>query len=215
MADWPRVDGHAAGQHYKGLAQKFSGEYEVWRGIKSRCHTPSHRSWKNYGGRGIQVFEGWRENFAAFLEHIGPRPSRKHTLDRIDNDRGYEPGNVRWATRREQARNTRLNHRITVGSLTLTIAEWAERSGLMASRISDRIRQGWDPADAVTIPADPNLARHSCPDCPGPKLVARLEAAAEMAAWLRKMLTPGGVPERLLIEVLTRWDAAAESGEGR
>lgn len=83
--------------------------YETWHAMMARCNNPNARSFKNYGGRGITVWEPWQDA-AAFIEWVeqtlGPRPAG-HTLDRIDNDNGYEPGNVRWATHSEQARNRR------------------------------------------------------------------------------------------------------------
>jgi hypothetical protein len=71
--------------------------------MKTRCTNDKLRLWHRYGGRGIKVYELWLNDFEAFFQHIGPRPSPKHSVDRIDNDRGYEPGNVRWATVKEQA----------------------------------------------------------------------------------------------------------------
>src|SRR5690242_5139567 len=80
-------------------AGSVTPEYSVWKAIRARCHNPSHGSFERYGGRGISVCEEWRDSFAAFRDHIGPRPSAAHQIDRIDNSRGYEPGNVRWVTR--------------------------------------------------------------------------------------------------------------------
>lgn len=83
----------------------YTCEYRIYKSIVQRCTNPKLPYWKNYGGRGIRIYEPWRKSFQAFFEYVGPRPSKHHSLDRIDNDRGYEPGNVRWATRMQQARN--------------------------------------------------------------------------------------------------------------
>lgn len=82
-------------------------EYKCWQQLKARCLNPNHRAYPDYGGRGITVHESWGDDFMAFLEHVGQRPSPKHSLDRIDNDRGYEPGNVRWVTEGRQNTNRR------------------------------------------------------------------------------------------------------------
>jgi hypothetical protein len=81
-------------------------EYRSWANAKQRATNPSNRAYPEYGGRGIGMAVEWLNDFRSFLAHIGPRPEGT-SLDRIDNDRGYEPGNVRWATRGEQARNRR------------------------------------------------------------------------------------------------------------
>jgi hypothetical protein len=73
--------------------------------MRKRCGYRGYRGFHRYGGRGIRVHAAWQDDFQAFFEHVGPRPSPKHTLDRIRNNEGYEPGNVRWATRKDQARN--------------------------------------------------------------------------------------------------------------
>lgn len=82
-------------------------EYGIWVSMRQRCKNPNNRAYAEYGGRGICVFEGWDRSFEAFYRYIGPRPSASHSLDRIDNDRGYEPGNVRWAGKSQQASNRR------------------------------------------------------------------------------------------------------------
>lgn len=82
-------------------------EFRAWSSMLSRCHRPANQNYAHYGGRGIKVCAEWSASFEAFYEHIGPRPSTAHSLDRIDVDGNYEPGNVRWATIKEQRHNRR------------------------------------------------------------------------------------------------------------
>lgn len=100
-----RTRGHRA--IARSLGGGRSPEYAAWNAMLQRCHNPKNRSFKNYGARGITVCERWRESFDAFLADVGPRPSPDLSLDREHNDCGYEPGNVRWATRFEQRANRR------------------------------------------------------------------------------------------------------------
>lgn len=131
--------------------------YGVWSSILSRCYLKTNRAYRNYGGRGVTVCDRWRESFAAFREDVGPRPSPAHSIDRIDNDKGYEPGNVRWATRKEQSRNRRSNHPITHDGQTLLLVEWAEKTGISVHLIRARIyRLGWTVERALTTPVRPH-----------------------------------------------------------
>lgn len=82
-------------------------EYQAWVNMRARCAGGQPKSWRNYGGRGITVCEEWQDDFKAFLDHIGPRPDVGYEVDRIDNDDGYKPGNVRWATKAENNLNKR------------------------------------------------------------------------------------------------------------
>jgi hypothetical protein len=116
--------------------------------MRERCGRPTHPAWENYGGRGITVSERWG-SFENFFADMGERPSPKHELDRINNDGGYGPGNCRWATPKENNRNRRDNRFITLDGMTLTIAEWAERTGQRYDTIHHRMRRGQTEEQAI------------------------------------------------------------------
>lgn len=98
----------------------------------------------------------WRENFMEFFEHIGPRPTPYHSIDRIDNDGDYEPGNVRWATMLEQARNKHNNRVLTLDGESHCVCEWASIRGMSESRIRGRLSKGWTLRDALMTPIRPH-----------------------------------------------------------
>jgi hypothetical protein len=131
-------------------------ERSIFTIMKQRCHNPHHPKFHLYGGRGITVCEEWRGpgGFPRFLDHIGPRPSPKHSVDRIDNARGYEPGNVRWATQREQMRNTRINHVVTAFGRSQCLAAWCEETGLHYRVILRRLNSGWPAETALSTPSN-------------------------------------------------------------
>lgn len=131
-------------------------EYRVWTGMITRCHNARCKAFDRYGARGIAVCARWRESFAAFLADMGPRPSPRHSIDRIDNARGYEPGNCRWATVREQALNRRSNHMVTIGSETLPVGAWLDRYGVSRKLFDGRVRAGWTAVDTITRPVAAN-----------------------------------------------------------
>jgi len=130
-----------------------SPEYHSWIAMKDRCTNPSHRNFSNYGGRGVTICERWLSSFENFLADMGPRPSPSHSLDRYPNRDGhYEPGNCRWATDIDQARNRRTNRILVVDGRSMPIIAWAELSGLGYSTICERIRRGWPAERAVREP---------------------------------------------------------------
>lgn len=128
-------------------------EYIAWCGMKARCGNPADPSYKNYGGSGIIVSPQWSDSFETFLRNVWRRPSSKHSIDRYpNNDGNYEPGNVRWATRKEQCRNRRTNVKIEIGGVVKTMTEWAEMFGISNDTAGARIKNGWDAITAVTRP---------------------------------------------------------------
>ncbi len=127
-------------------------EYVCWQQMNSRCFNPRNRCFPRYGGRGVTVCDRWRHDFAAFLADMGPRPSPKHSIDRIDNSGPYSPENCRWATLTEQNRNKRTNRLLTFHGETLPLSAWAERLGMPENTIRNRLRRGWSDERTLTEP---------------------------------------------------------------
>lgn len=119
-----------------------TAEHKIWCRMICRCHTPSVPDYPRYGGRGIYVCDRWRNSFEAFLADMGPRPSPKHSVDRIDNDGPYSPENCRWATAKEQCRNTRRNRIVTYQGRQMSLAEAVELSGLNYGTVKWRLQNG-------------------------------------------------------------------------
>jgi hypothetical protein len=120
--------------------------------MKDRCFCKTNCNYKYYGARGITVHPEWVASFKSFYDHVGPRPSKYHSIDRIDNGGNYEPGNVRWATKKEQANNRRSSVVLTFNGEALTASQWSEKTGLPKYLISCRLRSGWTIEKALTKP---------------------------------------------------------------
>jgi hypothetical protein len=133
---------------------------QSWKNMLRRCFSPKSRDYARYGARGITVCDRWRESFEAFISDMGPRPSRLHSIDRIDNDGPYCPENCRWATKVEQASNRRTNQKITFRGETLTVHEWSRRTGLKAPALYWRLHAGWDAEKTLTTPAAPTYTHN-------------------------------------------------------
>lgn len=130
--------------------QKHTGtpEYRAWAHLKARCSNPNVHNYADYGGRGIR---NDYNDFAEFIADVGRRPSKSHSIDRIENDGHYSPGNCRWATRVEQATNNRRNKKITHRERTLTIAEWSRETGIDHATIWSRWKAGYTPEKILMI----------------------------------------------------------------
>lgn len=130
-------------------------EYAIWIGMKKRCYNKNDSNYKHYGGRGIVICERWQK-FANFFTDMGPRPTPTHSIDRIDNNKGYSPDNCRWATRSEQANNKSVNRRLEIRGQIKTRAEWAALAGICHRTLITRLRKGWTPEKAVFDPVQIN-----------------------------------------------------------
>lgn len=143
-----------------------SRTYRIWSGMKSRCQDPKNPKFPHYGGRGIEVCERWQA-FENFLADMGECPP-DHSIDRINNDGNYEPGNCRWANMRTQRLNSRQNRILIYNGVSLTVTEWAEKLGVDRNALFARLREGWTPRRAIETPftkkprieLTPNLETH-------------------------------------------------------
>lgn len=121
-----------------------------WDSMKQRCLNPKHKSYSDYGGRGVKVCKRWLESFENFLADMGEHPDGM-TLERDEVDGDYEPSNCRWATSKEQGNNRRNSRHITMGGKTMTIAQWAEELGMSRQALRHRINSNWTEEDILTM----------------------------------------------------------------
>ncbi len=140
-----------AKREYHGM--RWTPEYQAWLGMKQRCTNHKKREYKNYGGRGIKVCQDWLNSFQSFFDHIGLRPTEKHSIDRIDVNGNYEPGNIRWATQQEQIDNTTVVRMVTIGDKCQSIAAWGREMGLSLGQIQSRESRGWGINEAILTPS--------------------------------------------------------------
>ena len=126
---------------YKKNGFRVHPDYLVWQNMKSRCCNKNNTAYSRYGGRGIKLHPSWSASFSNFIADMGPRPEPRklHSIERIDNDGHYEPGNVRWATAKDQNRNTRRNHYIEFDGRRMSLAEYVEINGLKYQRELSRV----------------------------------------------------------------------------
>ena len=127
----------------------------IWYGMKRRCFDVRHPSYKNYGGRGITMSDEFLDiaKFCAYVkETIGERPTKKHSIDRIDNSKGYCPGNIRWSLPPDQSRNKRTNRIVVVNGNNMPLVDAAEYYGIKYNCVKSRLALGWSVEDALTRP---------------------------------------------------------------
>jgi len=132
----PRADNSLKHGHTR--TGRVSKEYRSWAHMINRCHCPTNQDYHRYGGKGIRVCDRWRRSFADFLADVGPAPSPKHSIDRIDSNGNYEPSNCRWATQIEQLRNR--SSTILVDGLSLR--EVCRERGIPHNTVYARLKAG-------------------------------------------------------------------------
>ena len=130
-------------RHPRAGDGKTPPEYKSWVGAKQRCFNTKHARYADYGGRGISMCPRWANSFLNFIRDMGPKPNPRATLERIDNDGDYEPGNCRWESYHQQTRNRRSNVMLTCNGVTLCLNDWAERVGIGRMTLTQRLRRGW------------------------------------------------------------------------
>jgi hypothetical protein len=135
-----------------GLSQ--TPEYQIYCGMVERCGSPKSKDWPRYGGRGIKVCDEWLASPEKFVNDMGPRPSKQHSIERINTDGPYSAANCTWATAKEQCNNKTNTRRIRAFGVNRPITEWAAINGLKASTIARRLdAYRWLPELAVSKPA--------------------------------------------------------------
>lgn len=194
-------------QHGHSPHRTKSAEYRSWTSMNTRCSNPNVGSWKNYGGRGIQVCDRWRD-FSMFLSDMGLR-SEGTSLDRINNDGNYEPGNCRWATTPEQRMNTSRSRILRHGGKAMALTMWSRITGLSARLISSRLDRGWSIDSALTTPKHSvSLTKIGSTQSVGHRRVELLISAhrALLSAQLRGVLS---ADELVVVAALDEFSAEA------
>lgn len=127
----------------------------IYYKMVSRCTNPENQDYHHYGGRGIKIYEEWihsRDSFALYIQSLDNYDNPDYTMDRIDNNGNYEPGNIKFSTRKEQSRNTRRNSILVLDGVSYTAVEFSEKFGLGQDYIKDRLRLGFTPEEILKIP---------------------------------------------------------------
>lgn len=164
--------------------------YRTWQNMKGRCYYPSSPSYKKYGAKGITVCSEWLNSFEAFYKDMGDPPTERHTIDRIDSEKGYYRENCRWATYIEQNNNLSNNHKISFQGKTMSVCRWQADRGFSQNSLHSRLVRGWPVAEALTTPL-----RHKL-DSP----VTYSGKTQKLAAWEAET----GIPRLVLYKRLKR-----------
>ena len=129
-----------------------SNEYSSWLHMRERCLNSQVPDYSEYGAKGITICSRWANDFSAFLKDMGEKPSKHHTLGRIDNSQGYTPSNVRWESPRQQNLNKKNNRLVKINGVTKPLTEWCEIYARSRKTVYTRCRRGWKLEEAITTP---------------------------------------------------------------
>ncbi len=187
--------------------------YSCWRQVLGRCRVPSNRHYWRYGAKGIRVCDGMLQ-FGTFIDVLGQRPSRGHSVDRWPNNAGSytcgccadcvatgSPRNVRWATQAEQLRNTSLNVNVTVGGIEKCAVDWSSDLGGNSTLVSKRIKRGWTRERAATTAV--GKRRHA-------RMIEVDGAVLSMSAWDRKLGRSVGTTKNRIASGMSPVDAVTK-----
>lgn len=180
-------------------------EYVIYCDMLTRCYNKTFPFYCYYGGRGITVCDRWRASYLAFIEDVGRRPGPEYTIDRINNNGNYEPGNVRWATRAQQLRNRSDNRLITANGRTMCLQDWANETGLNESTIHRRLTLGWAPENAV----NPKKFTGRCVGSPGFKrrIKGQRISVGDLSLTLKEWSSRNGIPlGTITARIWNGWD---------
>lgn len=148
----------AKSKHRESSITGNTKEYRTWAKMIARCTNQNDPKYHRYGGRGITVCERWRHSYDNFLSDLGRAPSKKHSIDRINVNGNYEPGNCRWATAKQQANNTTKNRYISYLGITKSASDWALEVGMKQATIIARLNRGWSVYDTLNKPVLSNTS---------------------------------------------------------
>ena len=185
-----------------GMSQ--SNEYQIWHGMLERCHNLKSMHYVKYGAKGTYVDDDWRYSFEHFYRDMGPRPSKQHSVDRIDPFGPYSKDNCRWATADVQANNIRA--RASIGHRTFSVAELARSFSIPAKLVYKRLDNNWSIYDALTVPRGEKSSN---------RLVTFNQVTLSLADWsritgiehhtLQNRLNSGVKPEEALTTKVRAW----------
>lgn len=146
-------------KHGMAHTRKAGNIYRVWSSMRTRCNNPQSAAYHNYGGRGITICSEW-DDFERFMSDMGPRPSLRHSIDRIDTNGPYCQSNCRWSTAKEQSNNRRRHRMIEHRGETKNLAQWASAYGLATQVLFNRLARGWSIERALSPSTRPKLQLH-------------------------------------------------------